>query len=300
MLRRNVLILHSGALGDFVLAWPLVVALSRLHPQSRTIVVTHASKGALAEAALRVEWADVEQGWHGLFTPDVPLGERAAKLVEGAHAIYTFTTGGERLKALAPEAQVVPLTPASANQSGKHASDHLLDQLTNPAARGAVEQILRSIKLRGIGTGRSHDGDVVVHPGSGSPDKCWPLEKFVKLTEKVKRLKKDVRVLIGEVETERWSAEQVASIEKVAPVRRIGTYLELLNELRTASLMIGNDSGPGHLAGIVGVPTLVLFGPTDPAMWRPLGPHVATLRKEPLSSLGVDEVAAKAKEMLKG
>src|SRR5687768_5001316 len=169
MLRRNVLILHSGALGDFVLAWPLVVALSRLHPQSRIIVVTHASKGALAEAALRIEWADVEQGWSGVFAGDVPLGERAAKLVEGAHAIYSFMGAVERLKALAPEAHVGALVPASGHSGPVHASDHLLKELApHPAARGAVEQILRSIKLRGIGTGRSHDGDVVVHPGSGS------------------------------------------------------------------------------------------------------------------------------------
>src|SRR5678815_499779 len=131
MLRRNVLILHSGGLGDFVLAWPLVVALSRMHPQSRIIVVTHASKGALAEAALRVEWADVEQGWHGLFTADVPLGERAAKLVEGAHAIYTFMGGGEKLKQLAPEAQVVELSPASNNQTGRHATEQLLGQISH-------------------------------------------------------------------------------------------------------------------------------------------------------------------------
>ena len=47
LIRRNVLIFHAGALGDFVLSWPLVMALGRLHPQSRIIVVTHASKGRL-------------------------------------------------------------------------------------------------------------------------------------------------------------------------------------------------------------------------------------------------------------
>ena len=80
MLRRNVLILHAGALGDFIVAWPLILALGRLHPQSRIIVVTHASKGALAEAALRVESTDIEQGWHALFAdnpapPDTDAGD---------------------------------------------------------------------------------------------------------------------------------------------------------------------------------------------------------------------------------
>ena len=40
-----------------------------------------------------------------------------------------------------------------------------------------------------------------------------------------------------------------------------------------AARFIGNDSGPGHLAAITGIPTLALFGPTDPARWRPLGPQ---------------------------
>ena len=52
-LRRNVLIFHQAALGDFVVTWPLAVALGRLFPQSRVLYVTHASKGQLAERAAR-------------------------------------------------------------------------------------------------------------------------------------------------------------------------------------------------------------------------------------------------------
>src|ERR1700678_801872 len=60
MLRRNVLIFHSGALGDFVLSWPLALALGRLYPQSRIIYVAPASKGKLAERVLRIESVDGE------------------------------------------------------------------------------------------------------------------------------------------------------------------------------------------------------------------------------------------------
>src|SRR3954469_1458005 len=119
MLRRNVLILHSGALGDFVLAWPLVLALGRLHPQSRIICVTHASKGALAEAALRVESADIEHGWHALYAGDVatPADDRVARSLAGAHSIYSFVTAPgdaatEKLQKLTgAEAQVAALAP---------------------------------------------------------------------------------------------------------------------------------------------------------------------------------------------
>jgi ADP-heptose:LPS heptosyltransferase len=291
VLRRNVLILHTGALGDFVLSWPLVLALGRIHPQSRIIVVTHASKGALAEAALRVESADIEQGWHVLFADGAQLAERPAKLLEGAHAVYTFVGRDDVLRKVAPHAQVTSLQPTPRTGYASHSSQHLLDQLAAvPAVRSAVEQIFKSVNTRGISTGRSHDGDVVVHPGSGSRDKCWPVERFVKLIERFRRGRKDVRVIVGEVETERFSPDETRSLEAVATtLRRPASYLELFNELRTASLFIGNDSGPGHLAGIMGLPSVILFGPgSDPAVWRPNGPRVRTLRGEP----GIDKIAS--------
>jgi len=67
MLLRNVLIFHTGALGDFLQTWPLGLALGRLYPQSRVIYITHGEKGALAENALRLDFADIESGWHHLF-----------------------------------------------------------------------------------------------------------------------------------------------------------------------------------------------------------------------------------------
>jgi heptosyltransferase III len=298
MLRRNVLIFHAGALGDFVITWPLIMALGRLHPQSRIIVVTHASKGALAELALHVESHDVEQGWHGLFTSDAALPERPARMLESAHAIYTFMSGDEALKRLAPEAQLVSLQPTPPVDYTKHASQHLIDQLAPlPALKSAVEQMLRSINLRGIGTGRSHDGDVVVHPGSGAREKCWPSERFVKVIEKLKRKKREVRVLIGEVEHERFTEQQIVSLEKAAgaPLRRPATYVELFNELRTASLFIGNDSGPSHLAGVMGLPTVTLFGQTNPIVWKPMGPRVRVLHRPTLDAISVEDVMCEVK-----
>ena len=298
MLRRNVLIFHAGALGDFVLTWPLVMALGRLHPQSRIIMVTHASKGSLAELALHVESHDVEQGWHGLFTAEADLPERPARMLDSTHAIYTFMAGENAFAKRAPEAQLVALRPTPPADYPKHATQHLLEQLALlPAVKSAVEQMLRSVNLRGIGTGRSHDGDVIVHPGSGSREKCWPVERFVKVVERLRRKKKDVRVLVGEVENERFAPEQIAALEKAAgaPVRRPATYVELFNELRTASLFIGNDSGPSHLAGAMGLPTVALFGPTDPNVWKPMGPKVRVLHRPTLDAISVDDVMGEVK-----
>src|SRR5688572_9437367 len=91
-LRRNILIFHQGALGDFILTWPIALSLARIYPQSRVFYVTHAEKGRLAERALRVEWADAEAGWHGLFggAGDAPLPDAPARLLAGAHSVISF------------------------------------------------------------------------------------------------------------------------------------------------------------------------------------------------------------------
>src|SRR5579871_1737641 len=107
-LRRNILLFHQGALGDFIVTWPLALGLGRVLAQNRIFYVTSGQKGALAERALRVESADVESGWHHLFAADPKFPETPARLLNGAQWIIGF--GGstddlwiKNLRALAPE-----------------------------------------------------------------------------------------------------------------------------------------------------------------------------------------------------
>jgi heptosyltransferase-3 len=295
MLRRNVLIFHSAALGDFVLTWPFAVALARIYAQSRIIYVTHREKGLLAERVLRLESTDAEGGWHHLYADGGDPPERAGRLLAGAHAIYTFGTAPPawlaNVRRLNAAANLVVLD-GSADGPG-HKSDQLLEELAphRPEAE-ATRQILRSVADRGIGFNRPPGTHVVIHPGAGSPDKCWPAECYMELAARLTAAGSAVRFVIGEVERERWSAEALRELASAAEVRQPTTLLDLLGEVSLATQFIGNDSGPGHLAAILGVPTLTLFGPTDPARWHPLGPSVRHLRRQPISSLTVDDVLA--------
>ncbi len=293
MLRRNVLIFHAAALGDFVLTWPLAVGLARIYAQSRIVYVTAGEKGLLAERVLRLESADVEAGWHNLYADD-PAGLPAAagRLLAGAHAVYflgrptpTWTANVARLN---PTANVVVV---AVDADPGHASERLVRGLAahRPECE-ATRQILRSVADRGIGYNRPAGAGVVIHPGAGSPDKCWPAERFAELAGRLAAAGRPVRFVVGEVERERWSPTTVAQLAAVAEVRRPATLPDLLGELAGAGQFVGNDSGPAHLAGILGVPTLALFGPTDPADWHPLGPAVRTLRGSPLSTLSVADV----------
>ena len=305
MLRRNVLILHSGALGDFVLTWPLILALGRTQPQSRIIAVTQASKGKLAEAALRVESADIESGWQGLFIEASNPTGAAEKLARAAKEIYSFISAAGDVATMnltrwSNGADVIPIPPRPPADCKLHAAEYIAEQVKDRPVTGVgVRQMLASISDRGLGFGGS-SGDVVVHPGSGSETKNWPRPRFLELAKKLRAGGRTVRLIVGEVEQEKWAQGEIAAFADVAQVTTPASYVELFEEYKSAGLVIANDSGPGHLAGVMGIPTLSLFGPSDPNVWRPLGPRVKILHREKLDQLAVQDVYDAAVGMQKG
>jgi heptosyltransferase III len=295
MQRRNVLIFHAGALGDFVLSWPLAAALGRIFAQSRIIYVTHGQKGALAERVLRLESDDIENGWHRLQAENPEVPEKLTGILKNTHAIYTFLQPTDlwlqNVRRINPDAKVICVDPLPNAEFTGHAADWLLEQLRDhPVERAATEQMLRSISDRGIGLRRGVGNDVVMHPGSGSEKKCWPIENFLALAEELRRSGRNVRMVVGEVERERWPR---AILSSLGPVLTPKAYLELLDELSTAGAFVGNDSGPGQLAGIIGVPTVSIFTATDPRRWRPLGPKVRALSGD----VSVEQAAAAVREV---
>lgn len=295
-LKRNVLIFHSGALGDFILSWPLAMAAGRIFAQSRVFYVTTAQKGRLAERALRLEWVDAEAGWHTLFADKPALPDVPARLLAGAHSVVSFVAEpGSKWEAnvreAAPGAEVLCLAAHPPIDFVGHHTEYLLHQLSPSLVwLNGVAQMINSLHGRGLGHAPPADGPVVIHPGGGSPTKCWPLERFTELAESLKAGGRQVRFIVGEVEQERWSAEDFEALRRVAPVDRLTSLTDLLDRLKQASAFVGNDSGPGHLAGVLGLPTVSIFGHTNTEHWRPLGPHVAVVKADVLCDLSCDRV----------
>jgi ADP-heptose:LPS heptosyltransferase len=295
--RRNVLIFHLGALGDFILTWPLSLALSRLYPQSRIIYVTHGEKGELAERILRVESDDAEQGWHQLHSDGPSLPPLAANRLAGAHTIINFlSAGGDRwtsnVVAAAPEAHLLAIQPRPPAEYAHHATDFMIEQLDPaPAVKAAVLQILRGIEQRGVIPRRPHGHSVLMHPGSGGRQKCWPRDRFIELITRLRNYGRRVTVALGEVEADRWSSDDITKFTRAADkVVHPPRLVDLYEAVSAAEIVIANDSGPAHLAGIIGVPTIALFGPSDPKIWRPLGPSVTAIRGEPIETITVERV----------
>lgn len=124
--------------------------------------------------------------------------------------------------------------------------------------------------------------EVVIHPFSGSKQKNWPFANFQKIAAK----------LAGKVE---WLA---GPEEELAGARRFDDLYDLARWMKSARLYIGNDSGITHLAAAIGVPTLALFGPTDPKHWAPRGDQVVVLREQPIGQLAPKRVLEAANRLL--
>ena len=106
---------------------------------------------------------------------------------------------------------------------------------------------------------RAAEPFVVIHPFASAPDKTWPAAKFLEVAASMKRLRP---VFIG---------ARTDDMRPFAGHRAVqGAPLgELFMLIRGASLFIGNDSGPAHVAAAFDVPLAVIFGNSDVPVWSP-------------------------------
>jgi ADP-heptose:LPS heptosyltransferase len=120
---------------------------------------------------------------------------------------------------------------------------------------------------------------MALHPGAGSRLKRWPLSRFIELAQRL-ALEENTGQLIIEGPADNGLAEQMAqALPATKTIIVQSVPLNLLSALiGQCKAFVGNDSGIAHLAAALRVPTVVLFGPTLPQHWAPLGKHVVVLR----------------------
>jgi ADP-heptose:LPS heptosyltransferase len=143
-------------------------------------------------------------------------------------------------------------------------------------ARGDLEEarkyLSRPLKVKG---GQSI---WAIHPGSGSSHKNWPLERFLETAEKLRGRNQVLPIfLLGPVEQEPGEISNSVIQGRGFPIIQELPLPLMAGVLSHCSGYLGNDSGVSHLAAAVGIPTVVLFGPTDPSFWSPRGSAVRIL-----------------------
>ena len=286
----RILVLRGGALGDFLVTLPALGLLRTRWPQAQIELVGHARAAELAlpGGTLDAVHSQHEARWAALYGHE--------PLPAGLHAwLATFDL-------------VVNFWPdpdgALASHFPIHPGQTWLTATAQPSVSPAARHYCEALRLLGLATtdyrarlpvGKSETQNsklrtqstdcVAIHPGSGSPRKNWPVGHWVELAGRL-RDRAPLLIVGGEADT--------AAVAALATYGEVALNLplpELACRLAACGLFLGHDSGVSHLAAAVGTPCVLLFGPTDPAMWTPPGEHVHTIHRGPeLSTISVDAV----------
>jgi len=106
--------------------------------------------------------------------------------------------------------------------------------------------------------------------GSAHADKCWPVENFASLAEKIYS-QYDLKIVTSGVACEKSINERLKQSAKVPVIDLAGqTDLNQLKALlKSAKIVIGNDTGPSHIAAALDVPVVIIFGRSNPARVAP-------------------------------
>jgi ADP-heptose:LPS heptosyltransferase len=109
---------------------------------------------------------------------------------------------------------------------------------------------------------------------------------------------RDVIVALGPAELERLAGGQVEALRRDWQVLEAPPLEELAGLVARAGAMVGNDSGPSHLAAAMGCPVVAVFGPTSPAHFAPLGKEVQICQGSRIEDVPVSAVTDAVSQLL--
>jgi ADP-heptose:LPS heptosyltransferase len=112
----------------------------------------------------------------------------------------------------------------------------------------------------------SNAGEILIHTGAAQPVRVWPLENYRKLVARLRQKNYRVQVACDTNQRDWWLQNGESNVSSPR------TVAELVPLLHKSAAFVGNDSGPGHLAALLGVRTFTIFGPQLPEWFAPLHP----------------------------
>lgn len=311
--RRIHLYRPQNQLGDLLLNVPAIRAIRERYPEARLTLVVGTQN---APAVLGQRWADeirVLEGrgaWAAL---------REALRVEPPPdlSVY-FTTVSYSVSAALLAARSAARERIGYDPARYGRRDWAALTRAVPYPEGALHQSEISLALaRAAGAAdapppphyvpdpvllsRVPGGVAYLHPGAGKLKNRWPVERFARIAAALLERGLDVQVLEGPQDAGTAAALE-AAVGRTLTVVRGETVPMLAARFARASLYVGNDTGPLHLAGAVGCPTVGIYGWTDPREWKPVGSRVRAVRAEDatLESVSVEAVLEASLEMVEG
>lgn len=289
----KILVIRGGAIGDFVLTLPVLAALRRQFPGAWLEVLGYphivqlAMAGGLVDQARPIE----ARALAGFFARNGELAEELADYFSEFDLIVSYLYDPDRIF----QANVQRCTPAQF-VAGPHRPDeggrtHAAKVYLQPLERLAIFDADHVPRLP-LEAAPSALNQLALHPGSGSERKNWPEVRWARLLEHlVNTTGFDLLLVGGEAEGERLQRLGAALPPARTRVAQSVPLAELARLLARCAGFIGHDSGISHLAAALGLPSLLLWGDTAEAVWRPPSEKVVLVRHPAgLTQLTVEEV----------
>jgi ADP-heptose:LPS heptosyltransferase len=299
--KEHILVIRLGALGDLVFCFQAFHEIRRAHPEAEIALLTRAN---FADFARSLPWFDrVIIDTHPTFTQPLAWIKLRREIVDFAPTriydlqgknrqtvLYALLGGplGPDWSGAAPLCKFPRPWPPAPNM---HFTDFLAAQLRAAGVPQAAAPDLAWLDAP-LERFALPENYAVLIPGCSpdAPHKRWPPKCFAEVAHRL-----HTRNLSCIVVGTAADAEAVAAIKVIAPeiVDLCGqtSLFELAGILRRAACVIGNDTGPVHMAAVVGAPTLALFsGLSNPVWSKPPGKRVSWRQSPALADLRVDEV----------
>jgi heptosyltransferase-2 len=283
----KILIVHAGGIGDLLLALPALRAFRAAFPDSSLDLLGFPERLSLVAHDLGAEAVhSIDQaGLSSFYLEEAPLPHRLLDFFSSFAAVLLVgrpQSGIFARNLLRVGIKRVVFLPSFPEEGQKeHVTDALLRELRSrgiesdesfaplrlsPEARSAAVEWLDKA---GWKKGRPI---LALHPGSGSPAKNWSPRNFALVADWAAE-RASIFLVSGPARD--GSEEVLTAVKKTRPFVLDRLPLpHLAAVLSKCAAFLGNDSGISHLAAVTGIPTVVLFGPTAPAVWGPRGPGV--------------------------
>jgi ADP-heptose:LPS heptosyltransferase len=268
----RVAVLRLRSLGDCVLTTPALDILRRARPDLRVAVVVEDrfrdifEGNADVDEMLPPEPAALRR-WRPALCVNFHGGSRSAWMTALSGARYRAGFGHFRHRLVynlhIPRAQQI-----LGEERTVHTAEHLASAMFwLGAPRGEVPRAQLVSRMTGPA-----DPVVVIHPVGATPAKTWRAGGFLEVARHLRGSGLEV-VFIG-------AATDDLSPFAGFPALHGRPLSEIRDLLATASLFVGNDSGPAHMAAAFGVPVVAIFGESDPAIWGPWRTACEVVRAE--------------------
>ena len=260
---NKILIVHLGALGDLLLSRPALLAIRMRFPQAEIDFLGYPHLTSLIKWEMRIRHT---------YNIEYILYTKENEKFWYNYDLFIFFArknypAWEKVLTLAPSLFIKTIPPSEVNLP---VFQFQLQQLHKQGFE--VPSEFPSLSFPPAEISLNVYPDFLIHPGSGSPSKNWPPTYFAEVIKAFSQC--NPGLIIGSAD--RKVAEEILSFlgnKKIILLEQL-SLLTLAAIISKVRVFLGNDSGISHLAAALGVPSFVIFGPTNANIWKPWGRKV--------------------------